>query len=518
MAIKKAILYIRVSTDEQNDGYSPADQKERLVKYCEQNNIDIVNIYHEDESGKTFNRPEWFKIISYLKKHRGVIDVMLFIKWDRFSRNIAEAYIAIKQLQNLGVEPQAIEQPLNFEIPEQKLMLAIYLAAPEVDNDRRALNIFHGSRRAKKEGRWIGSCLRGYKNARDEHNKPIVIPEDGKIEAFVKQSFELFSSGNYEIEELRRKMNKMGFKICRNSFWMMLRNKGYLGKIIIKAYKDEPEQWVQGLHQPLIDEKTFYEVQDILSGRKKKTNPKYVTQRDEFPLRGFLKCPRCNNNLTASASKSRNGDKHYYYHCLRGCGERQKAETINGSFADLMASFKLNPQTAELYRTVLKKLLQGNNESNRQELSNVLKDKEKQSQRLKNARELMLDGEISTTDYKQMKADIEENQTRLSIEENSLRFTNVDYTPQINFSVNFLCNIDSYYQLADVEGKQRIIGSIFPDKLVFHENLYRTTEINSVVWLLQRENKQKKEGKQVFSNLLSLRVGPLGIEPSTHRL
>src|SRR5258708_1718357 len=128
MKAKKAILYIRVSTDEQNDGYSPADQKERLIKYCEQNSIEIMGMYHEDESGKTFNRHEWLNILSYLRKNKGVIDLMLFIKWDRFSRNIAEAYIAIKKLHGFGVEPQAIEQPLNFDIPEQKLMLAIYLA------------------------------------------------------------------------------------------------------------------------------------------------------------------------------------------------------------------------------------------------------------------------------------------------------------------------------------------------------------------------------------------------------
>ena len=80
------------------------------------------------------------------------VDYIYFIKWDRFSRNVAEAYITIRDLKKLGVEAQAIEQPLDFEIPESKIMLAIYLAAPEVDNDRRALNIFHGIRRGKKEG------------------------------------------------------------------------------------------------------------------------------------------------------------------------------------------------------------------------------------------------------------------------------------------------------------------------------------------------------------------------------
>ncbi|MGO4773556.1 hypothetical protein ACEN2I_18010 [Flavobacterium sp. W22_SRS_FK3] len=40
-----------------------------------------------------------------------------------------------------------------MSIPEKKMMLAFYLAAPEVENDRRALNTFHGMRRAKKEAR-----------------------------------------------------------------------------------------------------------------------------------------------------------------------------------------------------------------------------------------------------------------------------------------------------------------------------------------------------------------------------
>ena len=63
---QKAILYTRVSTDEQNDGYSPADQKERLIKYCDQQGIELVAFFHDDESGKTFDRPEWLNIITYL--------------------------------------------------------------------------------------------------------------------------------------------------------------------------------------------------------------------------------------------------------------------------------------------------------------------------------------------------------------------------------------------------------------------------------------------------------------------
>ena len=509
MGTKKAILYIRVSTDEQNDGYSPADQKERLIKYCENNNIEIAKIYHEDESGKTFNRPEWNNILSYLKKNRGAVDLMLFIKWDRFSRNIAEAYIAIKKLHGYGVEPQAIEQPLNFEIPEQKLMLAIYLAAPEVDNDRRALNIFHGTRRAKKEGRWLGGCLRGYKNARDEHNKPIMIPENGTTEKLIKEAFENYATGNYQIEELRRKMNKKGLKIARNSFWVLLRNRGYIGKVFVPAYKDEPAQWVQGQHKAIIDEKTFYEAQDVLEGRKRKDLPnKYNTQRNEFPLRGFLICPRCSKKLTASASKSKTGAKHYYYHCQNGCKERQKAEVLNKSFADLMGALKLNTPTAKLYGEVLKKMLHGNNENQKTELSKITSETDRQNQRLKNARALMLDGEISAGDYKEMKIEIDEQLTRLSVKEAQIRQAKTDYTPQINFFVTFLCNIDNYYLNAPTEGKQKIIGSIFPEMLTFENNKYRTQKISEIICLLQRENTLKKQESIPFFDMLSCGVVP----------
>jgi site-specific DNA recombinase len=52
-----------------------------------------------------------------------------FTKWDRFSRNAGDAYQMINILRKVGVEPQAIEQPLDLSVPENKMMLAFYLAA-----------------------------------------------------------------------------------------------------------------------------------------------------------------------------------------------------------------------------------------------------------------------------------------------------------------------------------------------------------------------------------------------------
>lgn len=63
------------------------------------------------------------------------------------------------QLNKLG-----IEQPLDLNVPENKIMLAFHLAAPEVENDRRSLNTIAGMRQAMKEGRHVTLAPRGYRN------------------------------------------------------------------------------------------------------------------------------------------------------------------------------------------------------------------------------------------------------------------------------------------------------------------------------------------------------------------
>lgn len=506
---QKAILYTRVSTDEQNDGYSPADQKERLVKYCDQVGIEIVGFYHDDESGKTFDRPEWLNIMTFIKKNKGTVDLLLFIKWDRFSRNVAEAYIAIRDLRKYGIEPQAIEQPLNFEIPESKIMLAVYLAAPEVDNDRRALNIFHGIRRGKKEGRWLGGRPRGYKNARDENNRPIVIPEGGKQEELVKEAFAWFATGMYPIEDLRRTMNKKGLTCSRQSFWLLLRNKGYIGKVFVPAYKDEPAQWVEGQHEGIIDENIFYSVQEVLAGRKRNIPLKNSRVRDELPLRGYLICPQCERTMTGSASTGRHGNKFFYYHCSNGCKERQKASEANHEFLNLLNSFKANNEAIELYGNILKQSLKENNHSVKENLQIITKDIDKQKQRMQNARALMLDGEITSDDYRGMKGDIESLLNELHIKQILLKGGNENYDQQIDYCVNLMKDIDNVYKQANTEGKQRIIGSIFPERLIFEKNRYRTPKLNSVVSLICNNNgrlKGNKKGKYTINDILSKRV------------
>lgn len=259
-----ADLYIRVSTDEQADkGYSQRNQEEVLKRYCDHHNIMVRKVVFEDHSAKTFNRPRWKELLTYLKKSRGRgVDKILFTKWDRFSRNAGDAYQMINTLRNLDIEPQANEQPLDLNIPENKMMLAIYLAAPEVENDRRALNIFHGMRRALKEGRYLRKAPFGYIN-RMEGSKKFIAPKEPEA-SIVKWVFSTILKKRYPTENIWEMVKKKGLKISRSHFHRMVRNPLYCGKIYVPAFKDEEDQFVNGQHEPLITEGEFYRVQNIL--------------------------------------------------------------------------------------------------------------------------------------------------------------------------------------------------------------------------------------------------------------
>ncbi|MGE8535919.1 MAG: recombinase family protein, partial [Chryseobacterium sp.] len=136
-------------------------------------------------------------------------------------------------------------------------------------------------------------------------------------------------------ETIRRQLSEKGVKILSNqAFHVAIRNPVYCGKIFIKKYWDEEAHYAKSLHAPLIRETLFNKVQLILEGNKRKTR-KYIkfNSADIFPLRGFLICPKCGRNLTASGSKG-SQKVYYYYHCKSSCGFRQSAELTNNLFVE----------------------------------------------------------------------------------------------------------------------------------------------------------------------------------------
>jgi DNA invertase Pin-like site-specific DNA recombinase len=172
----------------------------------------------------------------------------------------------LRTLEKYGVKVQAIEQPIDMSIPENKAMLAIFLAIPEIDNDRRSIKIRGGIRGSLKAGRWCRQAPIGYKNIRDQQNKPIIIPADSAFH--IKYIFEQIALGKLQ-SELRHEIYKKGIKISRSNFSKLLRNPIYMGKIIVPKSEEEPMLIIDGIHDAIISENLYFEVQQILSDNNK---------------------------------------------------------------------------------------------------------------------------------------------------------------------------------------------------------------------------------------------------------
>ena len=140
----------------------------------------------------------------------------IFMKFGyaRVSTNDQNLEMQITALEKYGVEVQAIEQPIDMRIPENKAMLAMFLAIPEIDNERRSIKIRGGIRAALKSGRWSRMAPLGYKNSRDANNKPIVIV--GHNANLIQNAFKEFSEGKPQ-SDIIRDLRKKGIKVSRSN-------------------------------------------------------------------------------------------------------------------------------------------------------------------------------------------------------------------------------------------------------------------------------------------------------------
>lgn len=203
------------------------------------------------------------------------------------------------------------------------------------------------------------------------------------------------------------------------------------------------------------------------------------------------------------------GVKFFYYHCSRGCKERQRANDMNAAMLKRLAGLKANYANILLMGEILKQRLKDQNTNGKSELEKLQKEIAKQKQRLKNGKDLMLDGEISASEYKEMKYEIEEQIEKLNAEETKLREGIENFTGLVDDSLDIIQNADKYYVDKGTTSKQRIVSSIFPEKLVFENNDYRTPKLNEAVELLCRNDKGfggNKKGKNLHFTNSSLGV------------
>ena len=521
--MKNIILYCRVSSEEQKENTSLAHQEEMLRKYCSNHkpSLHVIGCYHEDFSGKDYylKRPEMKAIYQFCKKNKGKVDGLLFLRWDRFARNAEFAFTYIRKFKELGVSVNSIENPVECDDTKNSdwsTLIGVYCGNAQAEDNKISKRTRDGIHQTLKNGKCSNRAPRGYKNRHNELGTEKWVEKDKDVAPLISKIFEEVAKG---VESPCRIRKRLCPQIAESSFFDMLRNPFYMGKVRVPAYGDDKEQIVNGQHEAIVKEEVFYRVQDIIDGKKK--NPKLTGNKFIHPdlfLRKFLICPICGHALTGSESKG-NGGKYAYYHCCHdGKHIRKRAEEVNESFARYLSCLTPNETILQLYEKILFDIRDEKNVENRKEAEKLREQLNTNKKRIERAKDMYIDGELSKTEKDEAvtryQKEIEILQQRIDILTTPNRGK---VEPKIRYSISLLDNMERFIRDAPVETKIKLLGSIFPEKIEFDGKNYRTNGYNKVLDLIYQQTNElrepKKENEERFDSFPAS-VPRAGVEPA----
>ncbi|MFV5697168.1 recombinase family protein [Flavobacterium sp. ZT3R17] len=508
------IIYSRVSTDEQaQKGFSLDYQEQTLMSHCERMGYNLVKSYREDHSAKNFKRPEWTNLKAYAKANKKAIHKVLFVKWDRFSRNTEQALTVLREFDSMGIELNATEQYLDMSNSDNKMVLSIYLTAGEVERDKISSRTISGTYQAKKEGYFTGKAPYGYDNFRDESKKSTLKPN--QFSFFVKKAFVEVAMNIESVETIRKKLKQQGMKLEKSAFSELLKNVVYIGKIKVPEFKKESAMEVKGKHEALIDLDTFNKVQAIFKD-KRWHGTKPAHKNLDFPLRDFLTCEVCGHQITGSHSKGRS-KKYPYYHCRNKCETRVSVDKAHNRIGSILFNLQINENIKDLFSDVLKdseSQINGDRTiqlQNKIELQKVLKSK------IEDSEDLLLSKDITKERFNSIIERINGQLNEVNNEIEILSKKTDSIKTYVDSGLELLSNLDIMFANGDYEEKRIVAGSIFTQKLIFGNDDCRTAKVNEVVEVLTRNCKGSegyKKRKAVKNDSFSVNVPGAGVEPA----
>ena len=485
--MKKAIIYCRVSSDEQAKGGSLKYQADALTRYCKSNGIEVVDVYREDYSAKTFDRPEMKEICKkYLRKRKEVeVDTLLVLRWNRFTRDNTEGWEYISKFRKYGIEVNAVEEHIDFNVAESKIMLSVYLSMAEVDNDKRSKATKDGIHQALVDGKCPGLAPYGYVNKRTGKHE-CWIEFSPKEADFVRRAFRRVAYGVEVPTLVWKDLESQGMKVSESTFFRILRNRFYTGLVFVPEYGDAPARYVKGRHEPLTDSKTFELVQDRLDGMRDRTEPEVKKVPDDtFFMRSFLRCPHCGNTVYGSFSKGRS-KRYAYYHC-NYCGKyRISAEEANDNMTRFLSNLHPNEAVMALYEAILLDLQNEQAQLSKEEREQMKKDLVSTETRIRKIQDKWLEGTLDDDSFKMLNSRMiaEKHDIELRLEECQSQPKAEDIEEKMKFSLAFLENLGSCISIAPISIKLNILGSIFTGKIVFENSEPRTVTLSPLVSLI----------------------------------
>ncbi|MGI8405728.1 MAG: recombinase family protein, partial [Thermomicrobiales bacterium] len=154
----RAAIYVRVSTDEQVQGYS-LDAQERAGRlYCEMHGWEVAKLYRDEgRSARTeqiAKRPAFAEMLK--DAEAGVIDVVIVHKLDRFAHNLVVTIETLQRLEQAGVSFVSISEQMDFSTPIGKMTLSMLASLAQYYSDNLSWETKKGKAERKRQGLYNG--------------------------------------------------------------------------------------------------------------------------------------------------------------------------------------------------------------------------------------------------------------------------------------------------------------------------------------------------------------------------
>ena len=191
----KAVVYCRVSTQEQVGNLSLSTQQEACRDFCAREGYEISRVFVEEgESAKNANRTRLKEMISYCERHRQEIDVVVVYALNRFARKASDHHALRFTLQKMAITLRSVTEPID-ESASGKLMESVIAGFAEFDNTTRGERAKTGMIASAKSGKWTFPAPLGYLNSRGSLGSASLLADPDRA-PLIHRAFELLATGS----------------------------------------------------------------------------------------------------------------------------------------------------------------------------------------------------------------------------------------------------------------------------------------------------------------------------------
>ena len=453
----RCCIYARVSTDEQAErDLSIPFQLERCRYHAQGKGWTVVKEFVDaGESARTDKRPQFQKMIAQARSK--AFDIILVHKFDRFARNDYDFIIYEKELEDLSITVESISEPGDASTPAGYISRRMMQVISTWYSKNLAIEVKKGLQKKVENGGWPKQAPFGYLNKHDKNSAWIEVdPRNGP---FVTESFKEMATGKWTLQSWadesysRGYLSKFGNKMARSKWSDNFHNRFYLGETWLKK-GDVP---TKGTHQPLVDEDTFTQVQQVLKQHDKN---KQHTKRYKYLLRGLVHSIDADSICWAETHPKKRISYYRSREKVNGSSIFYNTRDIEEQLPAIFKNITITEKSRQNLRKEIEALFEA--EANGDgELSKAEARLIKLARMEKNLQRLVIEEQISYDDFKEHRSQIEAEKSRLKNTVDAIRQRQHLVKADFEVALELATQLDFLFEKGTFDEKRLICETVF---------------------------------------------------------